>query len=390
MTIFSAWEGWRGRAHAPSGAYDPASMRQVLDALNAGEPVQWIPASRASAGWGVHRRSHRSAWLAALALMLIAGATWLVATYPVARPQSGVLAAVPSPRLEQIAATVRPPFEQIAEADRPGQPPPVLVVEDAIDIEAGKRARLSAHVANDDMVQPETVALVKGLPDDVRLTDGIMIGPGLWMVRADLLASVELDAASSASGRHTLTLELRTPEGTVISSGQTVLAIAAVRNDTITPDTTARVIDGPAGERLGSAPPKSSMRSSVVVAPVTPSAAPVRKRAVKKATAPVPVAQERDMAPGKANVERKVRVAKPARRTNPAVQSQVTVLAAKPVVPQSAQQPRLVWPGDDPRSASYLPNPPVFLGGALPGAVAPAQPPATAGGDGWRRQVFGQ
>ena len=320
--------------------------------------------------------------------MLIAGATWLVATYPVARPQSGVLAAVPSPRLEQIAATVRPPFEQIAQSARSWQPPPVLVAEDAIDIEAGKRALLSAHVANDDMVQPETVALVKGLPDDVRLTDGILIGPGLWMVRADLLASVELDAASSASGRHTLTLELRTSEGTVISSGQTVLAI--VRNDTIMPGTTARVIDAPVGERLGSAPPKSSMRSSVVVAPVTPSAAPVRKRAVKKATASVPVAPERDAAPSKAGVERRVRVAKPARRTNPAVQSQVTVLAAKPVVPQSAQQSRLVWPGDDPRSASYLSNPPVFLGGVVPGAVAPAQPPATAGGDGWRRQVFGQ
>lgn len=388
MTIFSAWEGWRERVHAPSGAHDPASMRQVLDALNAGEPVQWIPASRASVGRGVQRRSHRSAWLAALVLMLIAGATWLVATYPVARPQSGVLAAVPSPRLEQIAATVRPPFEQIAQSARSWQPPPVLVAEDAIDIEAGKRALLSAHVANDDMVQPETVALVKGLPDDVRLTDGILIGPGLWMVRADLLASVELDAASSASGRHTLTLELRTSEGTVISSGQTVLAI--VRNDTIMPGTTARVIDAPVGERLGSAPPKSSMRSSVVVAPVTPSAAPVRKRAVKKATASVPVAPERDAAPSKAGVERRVRVAKPARRTNPAVQSQVTVLAAKPVVPQSAQQSRLVWPGDDPRSASYLSNPPVFLGGVVPGAVAPAQPPATAGGDGWRRQVFGQ
>ena len=388
MTIFSAWEGWRGRVHAPSGAHDPASMRQVLDALNAGEPVQWIPASRASVGRGVQRRSHRSAWLAALVLMLIAGATWLVATYPVARPQSGVLAAVPSPRLEQIAATVRPPFEQIAQSARSWQPPPVLVAEDAIDIEAGKRALLSAHVANDDMVQPETVALVKGLPDDVRLTDGILIGPGLWMVRADLLASVELDAASSASGRHTLTLELRTSEGTVISSGQTVLAI--VRNDTIMPGTTARVIDAPVGERLGSAPPKSSMRSSVVVAPVTPSAAPVRKRAVKKATASVPVAPERDAAPSKAGVERRVRVAKPARRTNPAVQSQVTVLAAKPVVPQSAQQSRLVWPGDDPRSASYLSNPPVFLGGVVPGAVAPAQPPATAGGDGWRRQVFRQ
>jgi hypothetical protein len=86
--------------------------------------------------------------------------------------------------------------------------------------------------------------------------------------------------------------------------------------------------------------------------------------------------QERAANRGKANAGQKVKVLKPVRTAKPIVQSEVTVLSAKPVLPKSSQPPRLVWPGDDPRSAPYLSNPPVFLGGFLPGTAPQSKPPA--------------
>jgi hypothetical protein len=384
VPIFSAWKGRRGFGRASSdGPQQQPTMRQVLNALDAGEPVHWIPAGVARAGRKPAPRSRRVLYLAALAVCLTPGGAWL-ATHPTAKLENGVLAAAIFPRLEQIASTVRSPPEQVTGSAKPDQPLPALVVGDAIVVEAGQRGRLSAHIANSENVQPETVAIVQGLPDDVRLTDGIMIGPGLWMLRSDLLASVQLDPASSASGHHELTLELRTPAGTIVSTGRTMLTIAAAHNeDNSKPSTAVRVADEPMSSQSPSPSQQASRPSRVVVAPVTPGAAPARKPAVKKAAVPTPVivrpapvVQERSVVRGKASAGQKVKVVKPVRTAKPAVQSEVTILSAKPSVPQSSQPPRLVWPGDDPRSAPYLSNPPVFLGGFLPGAAPQAKPPA--------------
>jgi hypothetical protein len=316
-------------------------MRQVLNALDAGEPVHWIPAGVARAGRAPARRSHRVLYSAAVALCLTPGA-WLVTTQPTSKRENGVLAAAVSPRLEHIASTVRSPVEQVTVSVNSDEPLPALVVGDAIAVEAGRRGRLPAHVANSENVQPETIVLVNGLPDNVRLSEGIMIRPGLWMLRPDLLVSVELDAAASARGRYDLSLELRTPEGTIVSAGRTTLVIAPARSD--------------------SAVPRTSVQADAVNQRVTPGAQAVRKQAAVKKRVPLSVAApERNV--DKAITKEKLRVAKPLRRVKPQVQSEVTVLAAKPVVRPPPRQQPLVWPGDDPRSASNIQMSPLYLGG---------------------------
>ncbi|MET0568690.1 MAG: hypothetical protein ABWZ74_06390 [Hyphomicrobiaceae bacterium] len=358
MPIFSAWKGRRGFGRASSdGPQQQPTMRQVLNALDAGEPVHWIPAGVARAGRKPAPRSRRVLYLAALAVCLTPGGAWL-ATHPTAKLENGVLAAAIFPRLEQIASTVRSPLEQVTVSAKSGQPLPALVVGDAIAVEAGRRGYLPAHVANSENVQPETIVLVNGLPDSVRLSEGIMIRPGLWMLRPDLLVSVELDAAANARGRYDLTLELRTPEGTIISAGRTVLVIAPARNVTV-PKAVAK--EGPVIERAAPMPPRSSVQADAVNQHVTPSVQAVRKQAAVKKRVPLSVAApERNV--DKTDTKPKLRVAKPL-RVKPQVQSEVTILAAKPVVRPPPRQQPLVWPGDDPRSASNAQMSPLYLGG---------------------------
>ncbi len=334
-------------------------MRQVLNALDTGEPVRWVPAGVARAGRKPTQRFYRVLYFSVAAVCLTAGGAWLATTDPAVKAESGMLVAATSPRLEQIATIMRSPPEKITVSAKPDQPLPALVVGDAIAVEAGRRGRLSAHVANSENVQPETTVLVNGLPDDVRLSEGIMIRPGLWMLRPDLLVSVELDAAANARGRYDLTLELRTPEGTIISTGRTVLVIAPARNVTV-PKAMAK--EGPVIERAAPMPPRSSVQADAVNQHVTPSAQAVRKQAAVKKRVPLSVAApERNV--DKADTKPKLRVAKPLRRVKPQVQSEVTILAAKPVVRPPPRQQPLVWPGDDPRSASNAQMSPLYLGG---------------------------
>lgn len=346
--MFSAWGGWRGQVRAPSRPQEP-TMRQVLDALDGGEPMDWTPAAGASP---LAQPPHgpRCAVAAIVALTAIAGGVWLVAIHPALEPGKGVLAAVPSLRLAQIAATAQPRIKELVEPINSGQRTPKLVAAEAVEIEAGKRVRLSARVLNDDAVAPETIALVRGLPDDVRLSDGIMIEPGLWMLRPDLLASVELNAGTSADGAYELTLELRTSEGTVVSAGRTKLVVAPARNDTSKPDATAHVIEEPTKLQAASQPSRQASRP-----------AQIREPSANKIAAPRPA--ERRVVARRTPAQARAKVAKSVRRTRPPVSSEVTVLASRPAVPQAPQQSRLVWPGDDPRTGSYSPNPPVFLGG---------------------------
>jgi hypothetical protein len=351
-------------------------MRQVLNALDGGEPVHWTPAAGARP---LGRPSHgpRYAVAALVTLTAIAGGVWLVGVHPAIEPGRGMLAAVPSLRLAQIAATAQPRIKEIIEPISSTQRTPELVAEEAVEVEAGKRTRLSARVLNDDAVEPETVVLVMGLPDDVRLSDGIMIEHGLWMLRPDLLSSVEVDAGTSAGGDYELTLELRTSEGTVVSAGRTKLVVAPARNDTSKPDATARASEEPAKPQAISPSSRQASR------PAQMRKAPPKKIALQKPS-------ERRVVARKAPAEPKVKVAKAVRRTRPAVSSEVTVLASQPAVPQGPQQSRLVWPGDDPRTGSYAPNPPVFLGGVVPGTAAPqAKPPFTSDEARWRRRMFG-
>lgn len=312
-------------------------MRQVLKGLDSGEPVRWIPHRRAAAA--TIERSFASRWFVPAVLVVAAGCAWLATARPEAKSEGPLVTAAVSTSALGAVGRLRQEGGSLQRVQA-RQEALVLVTESLIEIRAGGRARLSARVANEAAVQPETIALVRGLPADVRLSDGIMVGPTVWILRPDLLPSVELVAAAGASGRHDITLELRTPDGTVVASGRSTLAVEPAERSRVRPPSVAAESAQPAEERDRS----TTARKAPTEAEAVPGPDPRE--------APAPVTQERPPAPVKRKASR------PAAR----VKSEVTVLSGSSAAPQPPPQPRLVWPGDDPRTESYRPRSLFFLG----------------------------
>jgi hypothetical protein len=285
-------------------------------------------------------------------------------------------------RLDQMSAAVRAPL-QIHEGEMRPQAPQAteeqssaperlatLIADDStVEVQSGQRVLLPVHIENADVLKPETSILVREVPGDIRLSEGIMIGPGIWMVRAGLLGSVELDAGTAAPGRHTLLVELRMPEGRIVSTAQLDLAIAAAEvapreeaPQAIAEDPPLELLSPP---RRAAAPDKVKPKAAV--------AAPARKT-VKKAK---PAAQ----------VQASIKPEPPKTPRRAKRQGDVAVIAAPPALAAPGQTPKLVWPGDDPREA-YPANPPVFLGGAIPGSAQSGKAGPSAEVPNWAKRVF--
>lgn len=347
-TALPAWERWRGRP--PSPAPLEPTLRQVLAALETGEKIQWARNGPTYPPADIAERRYRAPLLGGAALLLVLGAACLIDAYAPPGGEERLLAAMPSPRLQQIAGTVWRPMGMAAAAAESDALPPDLVAPHAVELKSGQRTRLAVHIANAGSIKPESIALITGLPEDVRLTDGIMIGPGLWMLRPALLMSVEFEAAQSARGDYALQLELRTPSGAVVSSAHMQLVITAAPAQTEVQTSVSR---STAATQLSEGADKAATTEAL--------APPKRKPSVAR-EAGGPTA--RDRGPAKREARAKVRIAKPPRRR--AAHSESANLATGQAVQQTFQPQRLVWPGDDPRSAPYLMNPPVFLGGSVP------------------------
>ncbi|NJO23322.1 MAG: hypothetical protein HC868_10700 [Sphingomonadales bacterium] len=199
------------------------------------QAVAWTPHSDGSAmAWLRSRNPHVTFVVGALIGSLLIGASvWLMGGYTLNLPSFGeAQVASTAPRYaplnltEQSSSPVAKsePEPAVTQAEQTAR---VVADEEVIEVGIGHRVRLGARIDDADALEPETVALVSGLPDDVQLSDGIKINTQLWMLRPVLLSSVEVDAARGPVGRYPVKFELRTPEGHVISSAQTTLAIVA-------------------------------------------------------------------------------------------------------------------------------------------------------------------
>jgi hypothetical protein len=291
------------------------------------------------------------------------------------QPAQPVQAEKVSSRLDQMAAAARGPLWQVA--DEPDQPAdqtlattpyeaierhPTLVAEQAtIEVETGQRTTLAVHIDNVDALEPETSVLIRDVPAEARLSEGITIGPGVWMMRAGLLGAVELDVGAAPSRDYALRIELRKPEGGLVSIARVVLAVAP-----------------PSKER------EIELAPVAVSEPVEPKPKPTTKPAHERARRAPTSRTVEQQKPASRRVGKQVEH-KPAKRSKP--KGQVTVLAAPPALAQSGQPPKLVWPGDDPRSA-YSPNPPLFLGGAIPDSSPSLQEAPARGESDWHKRVF--
>lgn len=384
MRILDEWRILRSRLLHGKGKAQKADARpsvplaeNVVARARPDDSIRWMPRQRGM----LSKVGPYSAGAVALFGALGAGA-WLLT--PPATLTSATLEQQrtdPSPRLEQITAAVRAPLlsseEDVAKASV-SRVPSLAVMEQGLAVEAGARAKLSARVGNEDALEPETVALVSGLPAEAELSEGIRIGPKLWMLRPSLLGTAEIDAGRSPAGRHDLTVELRGPTGSIIASAQTTLEITQSSVEAqVTPS--AAVIEA---ETASKAAPTGN-------APVARKSAKRRERYAAPAVVPVEAPRPRVKARSSpaATVREQTGTPRETREIRSTSQPGTRVLSSSPAIPQTPQGQRMVWPGDDPRAA-YTQSPPIFLGG--PGVQPRSAPQVEREDPNWQKRAFGE
>lgn len=347
--------------------------------------VRWQPHSDdASAMAWLRSRNPHVTFVAGVVTgsLLIGAAAWLLEGHTFKLPSLGETQAASTPpryapldAAEQPSAVIR---AEAGDAITSSEQTAHLVADDEIvELQIGRRIRLAARIDDADLLKPETLALISGLPEGVQLSDGIKINTQLWMLRPDLLSSVEVEAVLGPVGRYPVTLELRTPEGDVVSSAQTTLVIVAAVEDNSPPaereGAEAAPLDGKPAVSTAATPTPAKSETVRATRPRVDAAKPAKKRLPTRTvvTRPEPVFSP-----------------KPVQKSRPVRPD--TGASVPPIVaqgPQSQPQQKLVWPGDNPR-AVYTQNPPFFLG-AVPNAQSQSQP-APAQDEDWHKRVFNQ
>jgi hypothetical protein len=361
--------------------------------------VDWKPHSDGGAmAWLRSRNPHVTFVVgAAIGSLLIGASAWLMGGHTLGLPSFGeTQVANTAPRYAPLnlseassAATKSEPELAITPAERTAH---VVADDEVIELRVGDRVRLGARIDDADALKPETVALVSGLPEDVQLSDGIKINTQLWMLRPVLLSSVEVEAARGPVGRYPVKVELRTPEGHVISSAQTTLAIVAAVEDK-----PVDVQSMPAAPEERKEPQASASTEEKQPAVSAGSATAAAK---SEGAAAARTGRARTDTPRQVKAHARTPARSVVARPEPIV-SPKPVLKSRPVRPdasasvppvvaqgpQSQPQQKLVWPGDNPR-AVYTQTPPFFLG-ATPN-TAPQSQPSPVQDENWHRRVFEQ
>ncbi len=381
MAIGTQWRSLLGRA----------SRRKASQ-----QAVEWTPHSGGSSmAWLRSRNPHVTFVAGALIGSLLIGASvWLVGGHTLNLPSFGeteVASTAPRYAPLNLAEQSSPVAKSEPEpaVTRLEQTARVVADEEMIEVRIGHRVRLGARIDEADALEPETVALVSGLPDDVQLSDGIKINTQLWMLRPALLSSVEVDAAQGLVGRYPVKLELRTPEGHVISSAQTTLTIvAAVEGKPATVQSTPTDAEQRKEPRVSVSAEEKQPAASTGPAPVVAKSEDVQSTRPRADTARQ--VKARAQTPARTVVTRPEPIVspKPVQKSRPVRPD--TSASVPPVVaqgPQSQPQQKLVWPGDNPRAA-YTQTPPFFLG-ATPN-TAPQSQPSPVQDENWHRRVFEQ
>jgi hypothetical protein len=356
--------------------------------------VEWTPHNDGSSAmaWLRSRNPHVTFVVGALmGSLLIGTSAWVMGGHTLNVPSFRETQASTAPRYAPLNLAERsPPAAVLSETDpvvaRQDQTAHVVADEETVELKIGQRTRLAAHIDEADALKPETLALINGLPEGVQLSDGIRINTQLWMLRPDLLSTVEVEAARGPVGRYPVTLELRTPEGQIVSSAQTMLVIVAAVEDNAAAAQSERAV---ADERKdnGTRPSPKDQQPAVPIAVTPAPGKPDTMRAARTRIETPRQVKTQTQSRVKTIVTRPEPIIspKPVQKARP-VRPDATA-SVPPVVAQGPQsQQKLVWPGDNPR-AVYTQTPPFFLGGAVPN-TAPQSQPAPVQNENWHRRVF--
>jgi hypothetical protein len=102
---------------------------------------------------------------------------------------------------------------------------PVIIVPQEVSAAPSSAAALSIRVDSEEAIPARAILLVRGLPAKVKLSEGRVFGPGVWVVPLNGLSRLQLHTPED-TGRADLTVALVTLEGTTLAEAKFTLIIA--------------------------------------------------------------------------------------------------------------------------------------------------------------------
>lgn len=102
---------------------------------------------------------------------------------------------------------------------------PVIVAPQEVSAAPSSAAALNIRVDSDEPIPARAILLVRGLPATVKLSEGRVFGPGVWVVPLNGLSRLQVQTPEE-TGRADLTITLVTLEGTTLAEAKLTLIIA--------------------------------------------------------------------------------------------------------------------------------------------------------------------
>jgi len=102
----------------------------------------------------------------------------------------------------------------------------VLTASERIEAVAGQNVKFALALDGTDGVPPRSVVAVKGLPHGSSLSEGRPYGEDEWNLKPDEIGDLYLALPAGANGRFELGIALVAPDGKVVTSTKTLLAVA--------------------------------------------------------------------------------------------------------------------------------------------------------------------
>lgn len=85
---------------------------------------------------------------------------------------------------------------------------------------------LNLSIESGEAIPAQVVMIVRGLPASLKLTEGKLFGPGVWVVPLNAINKIKLNAPADAAGRADLSLALVSLEGTSLTEKKLTLFLA--------------------------------------------------------------------------------------------------------------------------------------------------------------------
>src|SRR5262245_51564987 len=102
---------------------------------------------------------------------------------------------------------------------------PTIFVPSAIHAEASGPLPFFVEIDSPQLVPPDSVLQIRGLPSGASLSEGRRVSADVWAVPIIGLSNLEIEAASDVSQRFDLTLTLIRPDGGIVANARTILSI---------------------------------------------------------------------------------------------------------------------------------------------------------------------